>query len=156
MNHYWRQQLVQDIAGDPLRWFGLMGRKVFYLLNDWEQYNNLTYAYHKERFAFLQYNPLGWGLLLIGAASCCWFFRASLDGRLLLSMGGVFALYAAGVLLVLCECPLPITTGAISGNFLWWDCVGPADSDHCVAREVSCLVGGGSIRFWGVGLWGLV
>jgi len=99
MNHYWRQQLVQDIAGDPLRWFGLMGRKVFYLLNDWEQYNNLTYAYHKERFAFLQYNPLGWGLLLIGAASCCWFFRASLDGRLLLSMGGVFALYAAGVLL---------------------------------------------------------
>ena len=99
MNHYWRQQLVQDIAGDPLRWFGLMGRKVFYLLNDWEQYNNLTYAYHKERFAFLQYNPLGWGLLLIGAASCCWFFRASLDGRLLLFMGGVFALYAAGVLL---------------------------------------------------------
>ena len=99
MNHYWREQLVQDVAGDPLRWFGLMGRKVVYLLNDWEQYNNLTYAYHKQRFSFLQYNPLGWGVLLIGAASCCWFFRASLNGRLLLFMAGVFALYAAGVLL---------------------------------------------------------
>jgi len=99
MNHHWRQELLRDIAGNPLRWFGLMGRKVVYLLNDWEQYNNLTYAYHKQRFSFLQYNPLGWGVLLIGAASGCWLFRASLNGRLLFFMGGVFALYAAGFLL---------------------------------------------------------
>lgn len=99
MNRYWRQELVSDIAGDPLRWLGLMGRKVVYLFNDWEQYNNLTYAYHKERFSFLRYNPLGWGVLLIGAASCCWLFRASLNGRLLFFLGGAFALYAGGVLL---------------------------------------------------------
>jgi len=67
MGRHWRARLLEAIAEDPLRWLGLMGRKVLYLFNDWEQYNNLTYAYHKERFPLLKWNPLGWGLLLLGA-----------------------------------------------------------------------------------------
>ena len=111
MNHYWRSQLVEDVADDPLRWIGLMGRKVFYLFNDWEQYNNLTYAYHKARFSFLQYNPLGWGVLLLGTLSMCGCFRALLNGRLLCFIAVVFALYAAGVLLfyVSARFRLPLT-----------------------------------------------
>lgn len=67
MNAHWRNQLIREISADPIRWLGLMGRKLTYSLNDWEQYNNLTYAYHKERWPYLRWNPLGWGLLLIGA-----------------------------------------------------------------------------------------
>jgi|GEM_PF-5436443 len=52
---------------DPAIWLGLMGRKVAYLFNDWEQYNNLSYGYQKARFTFLRFNPLGWGCLLLGA-----------------------------------------------------------------------------------------
>jgi hypothetical protein len=66
MNAYWRQALVEEIQEQPVRWLGLMGRKLVYLFNDWEQYNNLSYEYHKERFALLRYNPLGWCVLLIG------------------------------------------------------------------------------------------
>lgn len=99
MNAYWREQLVTDVKADPIRWIGLMGRKVLYLLNDWEQYNNLTYAFHKERFAFLRYNPLGWGLLLISSIACLYLLRSSLNTRLLLLLTALFAMYAGGVLL---------------------------------------------------------
>lgn len=67
MHAYWRAQLFEGIAADPLIWIGLMGRKVVYVLNNWEQYNNLSYAYHKARWPVLAWNPLGWGVLLLAA-----------------------------------------------------------------------------------------
>lgn len=67
MNTYWREELVKSIADDPLRWLGLVVKKSFYVFNNWEQYNNLTYAYHKERWPLLAWNPLGWGVLLLVA-----------------------------------------------------------------------------------------
>jgi hypothetical protein len=99
MNAYWRGQLFQEMEAEPLRWLGLMGRKVVYLFNDWEQYNNLSYEYQKGRFTLLRWNPLGWGILLIGALvapvlawrSCA---KPEAAGLLLLA-----AAYAAGVLL---------------------------------------------------------
>ncbi|MFP4674336.1 MAG: hypothetical protein ACLFO5_07090 [Opitutales bacterium] len=68
MNAYWRTRFMERLTEDPSGWLGLMGRKVVYLFNDWEPYNNLTYAFHKERFPLLRWNPLGWGILLLGGA----------------------------------------------------------------------------------------
>jgi hypothetical protein len=65
MNGYWRTRLLDSITSDPARWLGLMTRKLLYVFNDWEQYNNLTYAYHKARWPVLAWNPLGWGVLLL-------------------------------------------------------------------------------------------
>lgn len=69
MNAFWRKKLVESIAEDPARWLGLMARKSFYVFNNWEQYNNLTYAYHKARWPLLAWNPLGWGVLLLVACA---------------------------------------------------------------------------------------
>jgi 4-amino-4-deoxy-L-arabinose transferase-like glycosyltransferase len=123
MNHYWREQLLEDVAGDPQRWLGLMCRKALYIVNDWEQYNNLTYAYHKARFELLRYNPLGWGALLIAAMIGCWFFRAQCNGRVLLFLLGLLVVYAAGVLLFYTSArfrlPLVPFLAVFCGGFAW-------------------------------------
>ncbi len=65
MNAYWRGRFLEEVAGHPVRWAGLMARKVYALLNNWEQYNNTTYAFHKALSPWLSWNPLCWGLLLV-------------------------------------------------------------------------------------------
>ena len=99
MNTYWRGQLLNEVRADPIRWFGLMGRKCYYLLNDWEQYNNLTYAYHKERFWLLRYNPLGWGLLMLGATVAVGFGWRQLNRSMFVALTLLAGAYAAGVLM---------------------------------------------------------
>ena len=99
MNAYWRAQLVKEVAADPVRWLGLMGRKLAYLVNDWEQYNNLTYAFHKQRLAALHWNPLGWGVLLLGSAVALCFGARFYHWRSVTVLLLVTAAYAAGVLL---------------------------------------------------------
>lgn len=99
MNAYWRAQLVEEVTADPVRWMGLMGRKLVYLVNDWEQYNNLTYAFHKQRLAALHWNPLGWGLLVLGACVALILGRRSFRWSPLSVLLLVSAAYAAGVLL---------------------------------------------------------
>ena len=99
MNAHWRQQLIEEIAADPVRWLGLMTRKLVYAGNNWEQYNNLTYAYHKERWPYLRWNPLGWGILLI-AATCGIIIGFPRANRPALAALGLLALaYLAGLLL---------------------------------------------------------
>ena len=68
MNSHWRQETVRSVSEDVPGWLALNFRKAYYLLNNWEQYNNLTYAYHERRNPLLRFNPIGWGLLLVGAA----------------------------------------------------------------------------------------
>lgn len=99
MSAYWREQLRAEISQDPMRWLGLMGRKIVYLFNDWEQYNNLTYVYHKARFSILRYNPLGWGLILIGATLALVLCRRSMDHQRAFACVLIALGYAAGVLL---------------------------------------------------------
>lgn len=65
MNTHWRNRTLAEVSEDPLAWLGLLGRKIVFLLNDWEQYNNLSYGFHKERAPWLRWNPLGWALLLV-------------------------------------------------------------------------------------------
>lgn len=99
MSAYWRGQLVESILEDPVRWLGLMGRKAAYLLNDWEQYNNLSYAYHKDRFLWLSWNPLGWGILLLGASAAMLLNGRHLARREAAALWLVALAYAAGLLL---------------------------------------------------------
>ena len=65
MNAYWRGKFVDEVTGHPARWSALMARKVYALLNNWEQYNNKTFAFHKALSPWLSWNPICWGLLLV-------------------------------------------------------------------------------------------
>jgi hypothetical protein len=65
MNAHWRRRFLGEVSSHPLRWAALMGRKAYALLNNWEQYNNETYAFHKARSPWLRWNPICWGVLLV-------------------------------------------------------------------------------------------
>ena len=44
MNAYWNDQAWTAIKQAPGAWLKLMGRKTYYLFNDFDQYNNKTYT----------------------------------------------------------------------------------------------------------------
>jgi hypothetical protein len=69
MNAHWRARFVDEVVHHPARWTGLLVRKVYALLNNWEQYNNKTFAFHKARSPWLRWNPIGWGVLLVLAVA---------------------------------------------------------------------------------------
>ncbi len=98
MNAYWRSKLFMSIVEEPAYWLALMMRKVYYLFNNYEQYNNKTYSFHKQLSPFLRWNPIGWGLLLIFYIGGCMlgFRDHPSEYRLLLIL---FVVYAAGILL---------------------------------------------------------
>lgn len=88
---YWRDALVRDVAAAPGAWLSLLARKAFYLLNDVEQYNNKTYAFHKARSPWLRHNPLGWAVVLALAAAGCVAGRRDPRVRLLLGLAAAYA-----------------------------------------------------------------
>ena len=65
LNTHWRTRFLDHVSQHPLAWLGLLTRKTYALLNNWEQYNNKTYAFHQARSPWLRWNPLGWGLLFV-------------------------------------------------------------------------------------------
>lgn len=67
-NVYWYGQAWSAIGQDPGAWLKLLAKKAYYLLNDFDQYNNKTYAWHQAESPFLKWNFLGWGVLLVLAA----------------------------------------------------------------------------------------
>lgn len=77
MNTHWRARFLAHVAGEPLAWIGQLARKTYAFLNDWEQYNNKTYAFHAARSPWLAWNPLGWGFLLVFAVAGAWRFAAT-------------------------------------------------------------------------------
>lgn len=116
---YWRQRALNEIAADPFAWLGRISRKAYYLTNHYEQYNNKTYAWHKERSPWLRYNPIGWALLfaagLLGLA-LSWRQPAS---RIILLAG---LTYAAGLLLfyVSARFRLPLAALLAAGSSGLW------------------------------------
>ncbi|HVU36584.1 MAG TPA: hypothetical protein VHE61_24300 [Opitutaceae bacterium] len=64
-NPYWRGRFVAYVTRHPLDWLRLLGSKLYALLNDWEQYNNETPAFHIARSPWLRWNPLSWGVLFV-------------------------------------------------------------------------------------------
>ncbi len=98
MNRHWRQRFVTYVTQHPAAWLGLLARKTYALLNDWEQYNNKTYAFHKARSPWLRWNPLGWGVLLVLAGAGAWRLHAGAPS-VAAAAGVVAAGYAAGVVM---------------------------------------------------------
>lgn len=68
LGDYWRAQFWSMVAEDPVGLTGRVARKALYLANNYEQYNNKTYAVHRELSPWLRWNPLGWGVLLVAVA----------------------------------------------------------------------------------------
>ena len=64
MSRYWRARAVAAQLGDPLAALSRMAGKTYYLVNNFEQYNNKTYAFHKQRSPWLVINPICWSLIL--------------------------------------------------------------------------------------------
>jgi hypothetical protein len=69
MNAHWRRRFLAEVSSHPLRWASLLVRKAYALLNNWEQYNNETYAFHKALSPWLRWNPICWGMLLVLAVA---------------------------------------------------------------------------------------
>ncbi|MEM7542887.1 MAG: hypothetical protein AAF384_15070 [Pseudomonadota bacterium] len=68
-NRYWRDRFLADALDEPLRLVKLFAQKLYFLCNDFEQYNNKTYIFHKRRAPLLALNPLNWSLLVTLSAA---------------------------------------------------------------------------------------
>ena len=100
MNAYWKGKTVAAIRRDPCSWLSLMVRKVYYLFNDFEQYNNKTFAVQKALSPMLSPNPLGWGVTFVlcvaGLAMAISVRRYVAGAAFAIPIAG---LYAAGVVI---------------------------------------------------------
>lgn len=67
LNAYWRDRLLESLRQHPALHLQQAVRKLYFLINNTEQYNNKTYAFHKHLSPWLRFNPLGWSLLLFAA-----------------------------------------------------------------------------------------
>jgi 4-amino-4-deoxy-L-arabinose transferase-like glycosyltransferase len=65
LNRHWRERFVGEVSLHPVTWSGLVVRKTYALLNDWEQYNNKTFAFHRDRSPWLHWNPISWGVVFV-------------------------------------------------------------------------------------------
>jgi len=89
---YWRTRMFDHLRQHPRDWLGLMVSKSWYLLNNYEQYNNKTYWVHKDRSPWLRFNPLCWALLLALAGSALWLPLRREAREWLLLCAGFYAL----------------------------------------------------------------
>lgn len=94
---FWRERMLDHLQSHPLAVAELMASKVWYLINNYEQYNNKTYWVHKERSPWLRWNPLCWALLLAMAVAALWLPMRR-EGRELLVL--TLVCYAASLLIV--------------------------------------------------------
>jgi hypothetical protein len=100
MNRHWRTKFLARLRAEPAVWVGLMLRKLYYLLNTYEQYNNKTFAFQRTLSPWLGWNPLHWGLaLVLGAAGGSVLWRRTGRRRALALVAGLAVAYAAGTLL---------------------------------------------------------
>ncbi len=97
-NRFWKDQFKDRVAGDPLGWARLIAFKAYAVLNSYEQYNNLTFSYHKERFPLLRYNPMNWGILLI-LGSFGAVYLASRDWKAAAILSGLILAYSVSLIL---------------------------------------------------------
>lgn len=140
MNRYWRGQLFDYVRDQPSGWLHLMMRKAVYLFNDWEQYNNLTYAYHKDRLFSIRYNPLGWGVLLLLSMSALLLVTRRASAGALAFIGVLIGGYAVGLLLFFVSArfrlPLVPLMAVLAGG--------------CVLIDFKALVSAGRMRLLGL------
>jgi 4-amino-4-deoxy-L-arabinose transferase-like glycosyltransferase len=93
---YWRDRFVDYLKTNPGAWIDLMVSKTWYLVNNYEQYNNKTYWFHKDRAPWLRWNPLGWAVLLALGVGALWLPLRPPARSLLVLLASA---YAVGLLL---------------------------------------------------------
>lgn len=94
---YWRAKMLTYLQQHPVSVLKLVFSKAWYLVNNYEQYNNKTYWVHKERSPWLRWNPLCWAVLLAMAVAALWLpMRREARELLLLTL----VCYAASLLIV--------------------------------------------------------
>jgi hypothetical protein len=160
MERYWRAKTLDTIRAEPGRWLGLELRKLYYLFNNFEQYNNKTYAFHKARSVVLGWNPLGWGVVFVlgvmGLTAGCLSGAVRLfrrDGAGWWLVAGVAASYAAGVLLFFASdrfrLPLAPVCMAMAGGL----CLLPNLQRRPGAAGVVLAAGGAAALLTFSGVW---
>lgn len=127
MRAHWKARFWATVAEDPAGFLGRILRKTYYALNDFEQYNNLTYGYHKGRSAILRFNPLGWGLLLVlagvavaGPGRRLGPRRWALGPIALAYLGGVVLFYASARFRLPLAPLLAVAAGGVLLVPAWW------------------------------------
>ena len=65
VTRWWQTQALVAISSDPLAWATRVAFKLRYLVNNEEQYNLKTFAFHKARSPWLRPNPLCWSLVWV-------------------------------------------------------------------------------------------
>ncbi len=100
MNAHWKSKAFAHILQHPVDWIGLMTRKAYFFLNNYEQYDNKTYNLHKNIHWPLRWNPIHWGAILLIAVggTLVGLQRTDLKSHAFIAMILVFALYAAGTI----------------------------------------------------------
>lgn len=92
-NKFWRKKTLKQISSNPLKWIKLMVKKLVYIINDFEQYNNKTYSFHRSFLPLLNYNPLSWGIIFLLAIFTISTLRVhSRDSYLLLGFASFLAI----------------------------------------------------------------
>lgn len=72
LESYWLAKSWNYIKNNAAAFSNHISDKFLYLLNNFEQFDNKTYAFQKQRSPWLAFNPVGWGLLLaLAAAGLC-------------------------------------------------------------------------------------
>lgn len=100
MNTHWQDKTIKHICAHPADWFSLMVRKAYYFLNNFEQYDNKTYGFHKQLHAQLRINPIHWGMCLLLAVTGTLIGLRDKETRpILYLLISIFACYAAGTIL---------------------------------------------------------
>jgi hypothetical protein len=98
-----------------------MARKLYALLNNWEQYNNKTYAFHKALSPWLSWNPACWGLILVlGVAGAARLGSESPGQAILISWVGLALVVSIALFFVSARFRLPLAAllAALSGGAL--------------------------------------
>lgn len=100
MNRYWREKTKTAIRQAPGAWIGLMLRKTYYLFNNFEQYNNKTFAIQRQLSRMLEVDWLNWGIsfiLCVTGVVLAYIKRIRCFGAMLAVLAAAF--YAGGVIL---------------------------------------------------------
>lgn len=125
-NRFWRRKTYEYIRENPGAWMTLLLKKIYYLLNNYEQYNNKTFSFHKNLSPILRYNPLGFGLILILAVSVLIAAKRDNYQFLLLQTivflsGGILLFYVSGRFRMLLVPPLLVfAAGVVNISIKEW------------------------------------
>jgi hypothetical protein len=154
MNAHWRGRFLDEVSSHPLRWAKLQARKAYALLNNWEQYNNKTFAFHKDRSPWLRWNPICWGaLLVLGVAGAARL--ASEEPRAAAALALVSAACAASILLFFVSArfrlPLAAILAVLAGGALGSPAFWKGWSPGRRAALAACLVLAALVTFSGLG-----